>query len=134
MKPDTTIQAVYMGDNNNEPIITEKTPINVTKPEATISLEAPKEAIAGQEITLKANVTDGGNAISSGRVAFKLNGKTLKNAEGKVLYANVENGIATITYTIPEKTKAKEYVLTAVFIDTKYDRKEANSTLNVVKV
>ena len=52
---------------------------------------------------------------------------------GKALYAEVNDGIATITYTIPEKTKAKEYTLTAVFTDTAYDRVEAESKLNVVK-
>lgn len=51
----------------------------------------------------------------------------------KTLYANVENGEATLTYKIPEKTKAKEYILKAVFTDTIYDRQETNSTLTVVK-
>ena len=133
-KEGTTIQAVYIGDDNNEPITTKPTTVTVTKPEATITLEAPSEANAGTTITLKATVTDGENNITSGRVAFKLNGKTLKDPKtGKALYANVENGVATITYTIPEKTKAKEYTLTAVFTDTKYDRVEAESKLNVVK-
>jgi hypothetical protein len=133
MKPDTTIQAVYVGDNNNNPITTKPTNINVTKPEATITIEAPTEATAGTTITLKANVTDGDKQINSGRVAFKLNGKTLKNAEGQALYANVENGIATLQYTIPEKTKAKTYNLTAVFTDTAYDRKESSAELVVAK-
>ena len=132
-KTDTTIQAIYIGDANNAPITTTPTTITVTKPEATISLDAPTEATAGTTITLKATVTDGYAAISSGRVAFKLNGKTLKDAEGKTLYATVENGVATINYTIPEKTKAKEYKLTAVYTDTKYDRVEVESNLNVVK-
>ena len=133
MKPDTTIQAVYMGDNNNEPIITEKTPVTVTKPEATITLEAPTEAVAAQKITLKATVTDGDNAISSGRVAFKLNGKTLKDPKtGKALYVNVENGVATATYTLPLKTKAKTYNLTAVFTDTNYDRVETSVEFFVI--
>ena len=132
-KEGTTIQAVYVGDDNNEPITTTPTTITVTKPEATITIDAPTEATAGTTITLKATVTDGENNITSGRVAFKLNGKTLKNAEGKTLYANVQNGIATITYTIPAKTKAKEYTLTAVYTDTNYDRVEAESNLNVVK-
>jgi predicted outer membrane repeat protein len=134
MKPDTTIQAVYVGDDNNDPITTKPTTVTVTKPEAQITLEAPTEATAGQEITLKATVTDGENNITSGRVAFKLNGKTLKDPKtGKALYAEVKDGVATITYTIPEKTKAKEYTLTIVFTDTNYDRVEAESKLNVVK-
>ena len=133
-KPDTTIQAIYIGEDNNDPITTKPTTINVTKPEATITLETPTTANAGTTITLKATVTDGDNAISSGRVAFKLNGKTLKDPKtGKALYANIENGIATITYTIPEKTKAKTYNLTAVFTDIAYDRKEASAELVVAK-
>jgi hypothetical protein len=134
MKPDTTIQAVYVGNDNNEPITTKPTTVTVTKPEATIILDAPTEATAGTTITLKATVTDGENNINSGRVAFKLNGKTLKDPKtGKALYAEVRDGVATITYTIPEKTKAKTYNLTAVFTDTAYDRKEASAELEVAK-
>ena len=133
MKPDTTIQAIYSGTDEFEPIITQPTKVTIAQPEATITLDAPTEATAGTTITLKATVTDDDIAVNSGRVAFKLNGKTLKNADGKALYAEVKDGVATIQYTIPEKTKAKTYNLTAVFTDTAYDRKEASAELVVAK-
>lgn len=133
MKPDTTIQAVYSGTDEFDPIITEKTTVNVTKPEATVTLTAPTEATAGQEITLTATVTDGDKLVNSGRIAFKFNGKTLKDENGKAIYVNVKDGIATTTYKIPAKTKAKSYTLTAVFIDDTYDRVEATREIVISK-
>lgn len=133
LKPDTTIQAIYVGNGDNEAIFTKATTINVTKPEATITLEAPTTTTIGETITLTANVTDRDKAINSGRVVFKLNGKTLKDDDGKALYVNVENGVATTTYTIPAKTKAKTYNLTAVFTDSA-TRQESNSLFLIKSV
>ena len=71
--------------------------------------------------------------INSGRLVFKLNGKTLKGEDGKALYVDVVNGIANTTYTIPAKTKAKAYTLTAVFTDVAYERAECEAELVVAK-
>ncbi|RAP46297.1 MAG: hypothetical protein BZ136_07765, partial [Methanosphaera sp. rholeuAM74] len=65
MKPNTTIQAIYSGTDEFEATITAPTTVNVAKPEATITLDAPTEATAGTTITLKATVTDGENNITS---------------------------------------------------------------------
>jgi uncharacterized Zn-binding protein involved in type VI secretion len=44
--------------------------------------------------------------ISKGKISFKVNGKTLKDENGKVIYAKVVNGVATIeNYLIPESWK-----------------------------
>ena len=44
--------------------------------------------------------------ISKGKISFKVNGKTLKDTNGKVIYAKVINGTATIeNYLIPESWK-----------------------------
>ena len=63
----------------------------------------------GQTVTFTVKVT--GDAT---KVVFKVNGKSLKDANGKVIYAKVVDGIATIDYVIPEGMKAKDYTLTAV--------------------
>jgi hypothetical protein len=133
MKPDTNIQALYSGTDEFTQIITEKTFIEVTKPEANIELTIPEEATAGQTITLKAKVTYEDALVTTGRVVFKLNGKTLKDENGKALYVNVENGIATTTYTIPAKTKAKTYTISAVFTDNNYLRSEKEENILVNK-
>ncbi|AWX31992.1 hypothetical protein [Methanosphaera sp. BMS] len=73
-------------------------------------------ASAGEDITLTATITDGDNTINTGKVVFKINGKTVKNSNDKVIYAKVSNNQADITYTIPTSYKAKNYTLTATLI------------------
>ena len=88
----------------------------------------------GNKTTLKTTITDkNGNKVNSGKVVFKLNGKTLKDDEGNTIIAEVKDGIATIEYMIPTNYAAKNYILTAVASDDKYNRTEANSTLTKIK-
>ncbi|AWX31764.1 hypothetical protein [Methanosphaera sp. BMS] len=81
--------------------------------------------------TLTAAITDGDNVINNGKVVFKINGKTVKDANGKVIYAKVSNNQVNFTYTLPSDMKAKEYNLTAVFISSDYDCLEDTKTLTV---
>ena len=107
--------------------------LTVNKFDANIIVE-PVNITAGKTTTLKATVTDAnGNMLNSGRAVFKLNGCTLKDANGKTIYANVVDGIASINYTIPPSYTPKDYTLTAVASDNKYNRIEANTTLKVTK-
>ena len=124
MKSDTTVQAIYCGNDEINPILTPELTVNVTKPEAVINITSSLEATAGETVTLTAKVTSGNAVVNTGRVVFKLNGKTLKDENGKALYINVANGLANTSYTIPAKTKVNTYKLTAVFVDTNYDRAE----------
>jgi hypothetical protein len=133
MKPDTTVQAIYCGDENNDPIITKEMKVNVTKPTASVQLTSPENAKAGDKITLSARITVGNEIVTSGRVAFKMNGKTLKGEDGKALYVDVVNGFATVEYTIPAKTKAADYKITAVFTDSSYERSEAEANITITK-
>ena len=41
--------------------------------------------------------------------------------------------MATTNYTIPSKTKAKTYNLTAIFTDTAYERSETHMIFEVAK-
>ncbi|WP_304123407.1 hypothetical protein [Methanosphaera cuniculi] len=94
----------------------------------------PITTLSGNKVLLTANVTDvNGNAVNSGRVIFKLNGCTLKDANGNTLYANVINGTATVEYMIPAHYTAKNYTLTAVASSNTYNRTETNSTLTINK-
>jgi hypothetical protein len=133
MKPETTIQAVYLGNDDTEPIFTKETTINLTKPVANITITSDSSAAVGDKISLSATLTDGDKTINSGCVAFKLNGKTLKDENGKALYVDVVDGVASTTYTIPAKTKAKTYTLTAVYIDATYERAECEKELIITK-
>lgn len=124
MKPETSIQAVYTGTDTINPVVTNPITITIPKKEATLVINGDLEGKAGESVTLSVSVTDKNANLNTGRVAFKLNGKTLKDADGKALYADVVNGVASKVYTIPAKTKAKKYTLTAVFVDTNYERAE----------
>lgn len=61
--------------------------------------------------------------INNGKVTFKVNGKTLKDA----------NGMVSVNYTIPGSIKAGDYTITAIYIPASGDRVESNATLTVIK-
>ena len=88
-------------------------------------------ATAGEQITLTANINDGDKQINTGKVLFKINGKTIKDANGKVLYVKVVNGIASLNYTIPSDMNAKNYNITAIFTSPNYEKLEDTKTLTV---
>ena len=129
---ETIVQAVFSGNDELEPIWTEKIIVTASKPKAKLEITAPSTAQLGDTITLSTSVTNENIPINTGRVVFKLNGKTLKDAEGKALYVNVVNGITTTKYTIPSKIKSKTYNLTAVFTDTAYERCEKETQITVI--
>lgn len=82
----------------------------------------------GQTIELKVNVP----STNTGKVVFKINGKTLKDSSGKVMYIQVNDNMASINYTIPSSYKNKTYTLTAVYISST-DRLQTETTLTVKK-
>ncbi len=133
--PDTysnqyNITAVYSG---SEGIVRSSTTLTTSLKTANITVE-PITAKAGQTVTLTAFIKDqNGNAVNTGKLIFKLNGKTLKDANGNTLYATINNGVATLVYTIPDNYSAKDYILTAVYQGTGFERSEANSTLTLTK-
>ncbi|WP_455644847.1 beta strand repeat-containing protein [Methanosphaera sp.] len=133
-KEGTTITATYGGNDGYESSVAEPVTVTVTKRSATATLEQVTGK-AGETVTLSVTLTDDAtnSTVNSGRVVFKLNGKTLKDAEGNVIYATVENGIASIQYTIPENYAAKDYTLSVVFGDNSYERADSTTTLTVEK-
>jgi len=121
-KEGTTIQAVYSGSTQCEKLTSEKTNITVNPKELTLTTTA-------STTQLTATLSD--NTINTGKIVFKINGKTVKDANGKVIYAKVVNGTASVDYTLPESYKAGNYTVTATFIASGYDRLEASETLTV---
>ncbi|MBE6487781.1 MAG: hypothetical protein E7Z86_03635 [Methanosphaera stadtmanae] len=90
-------------------------------------------AVTDSTITLKATLTDNNKVINSGKVVFKINGKTLKDAKGRTIYAKITDNIATAEYTLPDTFKANDYKITATLISSAYDRLEDNKTLSVTE-
>ncbi|WP_455644796.1 Ig-like domain repeat protein [Methanosphaera sp.] len=120
-----TITAVYGGNSvyassrsNGTLTLTPNTSTKVSVSKIT--------AYAGQNVLLKATVKTSSNAsVTSGKVAFKINGKTIG-------YGSVSNGVATLNYTIPTSYKDSTYTITVVYGGNgKYITSRANGTLNV---
>ncbi|WP_303234832.1 beta strand repeat-containing protein [Methanosphaera cuniculi] len=106
--------------------------LNVSRGDAQIQVTVNSEIYAGQSITLTAVISDNGELIKDGYVAFKLNGVTLKDDDGNRIKVRVINGVATLKYTIPSNYAAKDYLLTAVFSNGNYDRVEVNQTVTII--
>ena len=128
-KEGSTIQAIYSGSTDLEKMSSEKTEITITATEPTITTE-DITAQAGATITLKATInTDA--TINTGKIVFKINGKTVKDTNGKVIYTKVSNNEVTVEYTLPEEYTTGTYNITAVFISPDYERLEDTKTLTV---
>ena len=120
-----TVTAVYSGSSGIAKTEGTST-LYVDAKESSIEFEnEPVSASVGQTVTFTIKVTG-----DVSRVVCKLNGKTLKDADGKVIYAKVTDGIATIEYVIAEGMKANEYTLSAV--TTGSDRLTAEQTLTII--
>jgi len=130
-KEGSTIQAIYSGSTQCDKLTSEKTEITITKEAPTFTIDPVEPATAGNTITLKATITDNNKVINTGKVVFKINGKTVKDANGKVIYAKVVNNEVIVEYTLPDSYKAKDYIITAVLISPDYERLEDSKTLTV---
>ena len=130
-KENLTIEAVYSGSNQCDPLRSEKQNITITKAEPTFTTENITTTVGGT-INLTATITDGNKVINTGKVVFKINGKTVKDSNGKVIYAKVQENQVNYEYTLPESYKAKEYTITATLISTDY-KLEDTKTLTITK-
>ena len=129
-KEGTTIQAVYSGSTQCEKLTSDKTNLTVAKAVPTLNT-TDITANAGDSITLTATITDGDKLINNGKIVFKINGKAVKDANGKVIYAKVTNNTVNFTYILPADMKTKDYNITAVLISSDYDKLEDVKTLTV---
>ena len=129
----TTIEAVYMGSKQCTALKSEKTNMALPTSEPTLTITPLNNPIQkNSTITLSANVQKGDIPITTGKIIFKINGKTIKDSNGKVIYVKVVNGTVSVDYTIPESYKLTEYTLTAIYIAGGYGKLQANTTLTVV--
>ena len=130
---EVNITATYTGTStyNKETTSITKT---ATKPAPTLVITPITSNVqTGSTIKIEAKVSTGDVPITTGKITFKLNGKTLKDANGKVIYAQVDaNGTVSIDYNIGN-LKVNTYNLTATFISAGYDKLTADTTINVVK-
>ena len=123
------ITATYSG-NSKIPGANTTITTTVNTKGASLTLTSPEEVQVGSTATFTATINDN-KVVNNGKVVFKINGKTLKDANGKVIYARIIDNVATIEYTIPESMKAKVYNLTAVLLADEYDRLEATNEIKI---
>lgn len=73
-------------------------------------------SVSNHTLIITTNITDAnGSSVNGGIVAYKLNGKTLKNSKNKTIKTNVTNGSAKLSYKLPDMIKTGEYNLTTVY-------------------
>jgi hypothetical protein len=127
------ITAVYSGSSKYEEASVD-TAINMSETAPVLTIEPITDSVTiGTQVTLKASVTGTQTPLNTGKVVFKLNGKTLKDESGKVIYAKVVNGVATIENYIFTDVKAKTYTLSAVLISSELERLEDSTEITFVQ-
>ena len=87
----------------------------------------------GNNITFTANLKVDNKAINTGYVIFKLNGVTVKDKNNQTVKAYLRNGIASITFTIPDGWSAKAVKLTSVYSKSNYGRIENKTYFNLTR-
>ena len=129
-KEGVTIEAVYSGSTQCDSLRSEKEDIEITAAEYTITTQ-DITAKAGQTVTFNATIDGGVSPVNTGKVVFKINGKTVKDENGKTIYAEVTNGQASLKFTIPDSYKTKDYTITATYISNSYKRITDTKTLTI---
>ena len=131
----SVLNVVYGGTSTYEQTRTNNTiPMNITKKTATMTMTTnTTTAKPGQTIKITVKITEKDANVNEGRVLFKVNGKTMRDNEGYIIYHEVKDGLVTITYTIPENARAQDYTFTCVYGHKLYNRNDVNSTITVVK-
>ena len=129
-KNNITIEAVYSGSTQCNSLRSNKEQMTITSSKLTITtsdIQASKTGTINLTATINYN-----NIISQAKIVFKINGKTVKDANGKVIYAKVINNKVNLEYTLPDSYETGNYTLTATLISSAYDRVEDSKTLTII--
>lgn len=129
-KENSTIQAVYSGSTEYIKLNSDKELINITEQNPTITTNNINTTV-NSTITLKATINAGNTLINTGKIVFKINGKTVKDTNGKVIYAKVTNNTVNVEYTIPASYKIGNYTITAVYTSVDYPKLEDTKVLTI---
>ncbi|MDO5851853.1 MAG: Ig-like domain-containing protein, partial [Methanobacteriaceae archaeon] len=134
-KGTVTIQSVYGGSDTYNSSRSEKAAVKVNLRNATITIQQTITAKVGYNVTIQAIIKDTNtNQLLTGKVVFKINGITIKDANGTPIKVTVVNGKATLNYTIPTDFTGKKYKLTTIFDNPNYKLAKTNSILSIQKM
>ncbi|RAP49958.1 MAG: hypothetical protein BZ136_02460, partial [Methanosphaera sp. rholeuAM74] len=130
----TTIMAIYSGSDMYLSSMANST-VRVAKRDARIVVCLDKlQYRGGDHSVISTVVVDRNNSlVDGGIVLFKLNGETIKDSNGQSLNATVKNGVATLNYRLPEGISAKNINLSAVFVNSNYNRVENDTILSILR-
>ena len=127
-----TIGAVYKENNLYNSSKADTTNVTITTGKVVLKIANQSSHENGENTQFVVTVLDeNGNNIKDGQVLIKINGVTIKDANGKAIVAKVTNGIAIVDYKVFLSTKVHN--ITAVYSNKGYDRTEAKTTLNITK-
>jgi len=104
--------------------------ITVAKRTTQLLITIPTEVKFTQIVTFRAVLTDS-LINNSGIVIFKINGNTIKDDDGHIVYVNVVNNEALYDYTIPFNLSLKSYTITAVYSNPHYQRAENTTNITI---
>ena len=127
------LTAEYLGTDTYTPSLSAKA--NLALPYRWAQLivtTSPTITKMDQNITFTATINDT-IPVNDGVVIFKINGLTVKDANGNDIQTKVVNNTASITYTIPDGWSAKAFKLTAVYANKNYKRLENKTYFNLTK-
>lgn len=131
-KNPVNITAVYSGSssymNSKANITVQAQTLNATITLTQNSITAKSNSTITITASIKNNLDEN---INDGKVILKLNGKTTKDENGKVIYINVTDGQISYDYNIPTTLKEKTYTLTVVYTSTSYNRCEDIMNLSI---
>ena len=128
----SSIKVYYSNEYYDENTLNDTFTLTINKLDTIINIEY-NPFIANETVNITAHITDeNGNNVNAGKVVFKINGKTIKDESGKVIYVKVVNGTATIEYNIPESYAGKNITITVAYSgSSQYDSQRNTSDTTI---
>ncbi len=129
-----TYQFRYYGKSSYESNMGNKAVIKLENLVKLTSAHA-QTTIFGSNLTITANVTYrlNNSKVNSGKVLFKVQGKTIRNPDGSTYTVDVKNGTAKYNLILDYKYSPKQYIITVVYANG-YCREESNTTVKINKI
>ncbi|AWX31740.1 hypothetical protein [Methanosphaera sp. BMS] len=128
------INAISITSTDTDSIIIRDNPSSLSDNNVNIQL-SDTELIPGKTTVFTVQLFDNKfNKINVGKVVFKINGKTVKDANGKVIYAKVVNGTASVAYDVPKTFVDKNVTILVKYVgSSKYNSTQIEKTVYIDK-
>lgn len=114
---------LVMMKTNNNLLFNENMTLNIPKRDVDLRVYVNSSSFkAGKNIQIVAEINLGNKTVDNGKVAFKINGKTIKTN------VKVVNGTAILNYTLPSNFSPKNYTISVVYSGDENKNSVTNST------